>query len=106
MSIQLVKNPDIVATVAAHTPHPFTVGFAAETQDVEHYARGKLARKNLDMIVANDVSRSDIGFNSDNNAVNVYWPEGQCQFDVMNKQILARELIGLVADHFRPDSSQ
>ena len=106
MSIQLVKNPDIVATVAAHTPHPFTVGFAAETQDVEHYARGKLARKNLDMIVANDVSRSDIGFNSDNNAVNVYWPEGQCQFDVMNKQILARELIGLVANHFRPDSSQ
>ena len=76
-----------------HTPHPFTVGFAAETQDVEHYARGKLARKNLDMIVANDVSRSDTGFNSDNNAVNVYWPEGQCQFDVMNKQILARELI-------------
>ena len=106
MSIQLVKNPDIVATVAAHTPHPYTVGFAAETQDVEHYARGKLARKNLDMIVANDVSRSDIGFNSDNNAVNVYWPEGQCQFDVMNKQILARELIGLVANHFRPDSSQ
>ena len=106
MSIQLVKNPDIVATVAAHTPHPFTVGFAAETQDVEHYARGKLARKNLDMIVANDVSRSDSGFNSDNNAVNVYWPEGQRQFDVMNKQILARELIGLVADHFRPDSSQ
>jgi phosphopantothenoylcysteine decarboxylase/phosphopantothenate--cysteine ligase len=52
------------------------------------------------------VSRSDIGFNSDNNAVNVYWPEGQCQFDVMNKQILARELIGLVANHFRPDSSQ
>ena len=100
MTITLIRNPDIVATVAAHSPHPFTVGFAAETQDVEHYARGKLASKNLDMIVANDVSRSDIGFNSDNNAVNVYWPDGQRQFDVMNKHRLARELIGLIANGY------
>ncbi len=100
MSIELVKNPDIVATVAAHTPHPFTVGFAAETQDVEHYARGKLASKNLDMIVANDVSRKDIGFNSDNNAATVYWPEGQQTFDTMNKHLLARELVAILASRF------
>ena len=100
LSISLVKNPDIVATVAAHQPHPFTVGFAAETQDVEHYARDKLARKNLDMIVANDVSRSDIGFNSDDNAVSVFWPDGQERFDTMNKHTLARNLIALIAARF------
>lgn len=71
--LRLVQNPDIVATVASHAQRPFTVGFAAETQDVENYAAGKLVRKNLDMIIANDVSRSDIGFNSDQNAVTVLW---------------------------------
>ncbi|TNC91614.1 MAG: bifunctional phosphopantothenoylcysteine decarboxylase/phosphopantothenate--cysteine ligase CoaBC [Thalassolituus sp.] len=101
LSIQLIKNPDIVATVAAHEPHPFTVGFAAETQDVEHYARDKLARKNLDLIVANDVSRTDIGFNSDDNAVSVFWPEGQQRFDTMNKHTLARALIELIAGQYK-----
>ncbi|WP_370293766.1 bifunctional phosphopantothenoylcysteine decarboxylase/phosphopantothenate--cysteine ligase CoaBC [Thalassolituus sp.] len=101
LNIQLIKNPDIVATVAAHEPHPFTVGFAAETQDVEHYARDKLARKNLDLIVANDVSRTDIGFNSDDNAVSVFWPEGQQRFDTMNKHSLARALIELIAGQYK-----
>jgi phosphopantothenoylcysteine decarboxylase/phosphopantothenate--cysteine ligase len=101
LNIQLIKNPDIVATVAAHEPHPFTVGFAAETQDVEHYARDKLARKNLDLIVANDVSRTDIGFNSDDNAVSVFWPEGQQRFDTMNKHTLARALIELIAGQYK-----
>lgn len=100
LSLDLVKNPDIVAMVAAHEPHPFTVGFAAETQDVEQYARGKLNSKNLDMIVANDVSRSDIGFNSDDNAVSVFWQNGQQHFDTMNKQTLARELIALIAPQY------
>lgn len=100
LTLELVKNPDIIAMVAAHDPHPFTVGFAAETQDVERYARGKLESKNLDVIIANDVSRSDIGFNSDDNAVSVFWPEGQQRFDTMNKHTLARELIALVADRY------
>lgn len=100
LTLELVKNPDIIAMVAAHVPHPFTVGFAAETQDVERYARGKLESKNLDIIIANDVSRSDIGFNSDDNAVSVFWPEGQQRFDTMNKHTLARELIALVADRY------
>jgi phosphopantothenoylcysteine decarboxylase/phosphopantothenate--cysteine ligase len=100
LTLELVKNPDIIAMVAAHDPHPFTVGFAAETQDVERYARGKLESKNLDIIIANDVSRSDIGFNSDDNAVSVFWPEGQQRFDTMNKHTLARELIALVADRY------
>lgn len=70
--LKLIKNPDIVATVAKHKQRPFTVGFAAETQNVEDYAHKKMQSKNLDMIVANDVSRTDIGFNSDQNAVTVF----------------------------------
>ena len=71
MEIKLVKNPDIVATVSSHEHRPFTVGFAAETEQVINYARGKLERKHLDMIIANDVAKADIGFNSDDNAVTV-----------------------------------
>ncbi len=69
MQISLVKNPDIIAYVAATKDKPFTVGFAAETQDVLSYAKGKLEKKKLDMIIANDVSNQEIGFNSDENAI-------------------------------------
>lgn len=97
IDISMIKNPDVVATVAQHEQRPFTVGFAAETQAVEDYARGKLTNKNLDMIIANDVSRSDIGFNSDNNAATAIWQEGQQTFDAMSKQTMARKLIELIA---------
>lgn len=101
IELQMVKNPDVVATVAQHPQRPFTVGFAAETRDVEDYARDKLERKNLDIIVANDVSHADVGFNSDNNAVTVLWPAGQQSFDTMSKATLARHLIELIADRFQ-----
>jgi phosphopantothenoylcysteine decarboxylase/phosphopantothenate--cysteine ligase len=102
MTIELVRNPDIVASVAARDPHPFTVGFAAETRDVENYARDKLERKKLDMIVANDVATAGIGFNSDNNAVTVLWPGGEARFGERAKSVLARELIALIAGHLQP----
>ncbi len=74
MILRLIKNPDIVASVAGLTrQRPFTVGFAAETQDIEQYARGKLSRKNLDLICANDVSQQGQGFNSDSNALHLFW---------------------------------
>ncbi|MFP6791072.1 MAG: bifunctional phosphopantothenoylcysteine decarboxylase/phosphopantothenate--cysteine ligase CoaBC [Thalassolituus sp.] len=101
LTLTLIKNPDIVATVAAHENAPFTVGFAAETQDVEHYARDKLNRKKLAMIIANDVSRNDIGFNSDDNAVSVFWPTGEARYEAMSKQQLARHLITLMADRYQ-----
>ena len=75
MTLSLVKNPDILATISLAHPALFVVGFAAETQDVERYARGKLAAKNLDMIACNDVSRADIGFASDDNAMQVFFSE-------------------------------
>ena len=93
MSIALVKNPDIVASVAALNNRPFTVGFAAETQDVEQYAKAKLSRKNLDMIAANDVAKSGQGFNSDDNALTVFWTDGSKSLPLTNKLELAKQLV-------------
>ena len=94
MSIEMVKNPDIVASVASMTQdRPFTVGFAAETQDVEKYARGKLVKKNLDMICANDVSVEGQGFNSNNNALNLYWNEGDKSLPLESKEALGFKIL-------------
>jgi phosphopantothenoylcysteine decarboxylase/phosphopantothenate--cysteine ligase len=96
LTLTLVRNPDIVATVAQSRPKPFTVGFAAETQNVREYARDKLERKNLDLIVANNVAEPGIGFNSDNNAVTVLWRSGELEIGERSKTLLARELILLI----------
>lgn len=94
MVIQLVKNPDIVASIAALTEQrPFTVGFAAETQNVEHYARGKLTTKNLDLLCANDVSVQGQGFNSDTNALHLYWPNGDKALPLATKADLGQQLV-------------
>lgn len=98
MSLSLVRNPDTLATIAARVDAPFTVGFAAETRDVERYALDKLTRKKLNMIVANDVSAPGLGFNSDNNAVTVFWPEGRESIGPDSKALLAQRLIALIAD--------
>lgn len=98
MTLTLVKNPDIVASVAAMTEHrPFTVGFSAETQDVEKYARSKLEKKNLDMICANDVSLEGQGFNSNDNAVTVLWKEGSEALPLASKQALAHAILLRIA---------
>lgn len=75
LTITLVRNPDIIAEVAARPDPPLVVGFAAETRDIEAYARDKLEHKGLDMIVANDVSRAGLGFGSDDNAALLLWRE-------------------------------
>lgn len=93
MQLNLIKNPDIVADVAAMKNKPFTVGFAAETQDVEHYARDKLQRKNLDMIAANNVATSGQGFNSDNNALTVFTEHDKTLLPLTSKQQLAQQLV-------------
>ena len=98
MSLALVRNPDTLATIAARQDAPFTVGFAAETRDVEHYARDKMTRKQLDMIVANDVSVPGIGFNSDQNAVSVFWEGGRRDLGPEDKTALARDIVALIAD--------
>lgn len=95
--LTLVKNPDIVAAVAKHPKRPFTVGFAAETRDVVAYAEGKLKNKKLDMIATNDVSGSNVGFNSDNNALTVIWPGGHKVLPLATKTQIAKQLIELIA---------
>ena len=97
LTIELVRNPDIISAVAAAAQRPFTVGFAAETQDVLSYARGKLERKGLDAIIANDVSDSAIGFNSDENEVVLITGESEQALPRMGKRQLATALIERLA---------
>ncbi|WP_406732410.1 bifunctional phosphopantothenoylcysteine decarboxylase/phosphopantothenate--cysteine ligase CoaBC [Vibrio scophthalmi] len=99
MTVKMIKNPDIVASVAAMTENrPFTVGFAAETQNVKQYALSKLERKNLDMICANDVSLAGQGFNSNDNAITVYWKEGEQSLTLASKQQIAQQILQMIAD--------
>jgi phosphopantothenoylcysteine decarboxylase/phosphopantothenate--cysteine ligase len=99
MTLALVRCPDVLASVAALDPPPFTIGFAAETEKVIEYARGKLKNKNLDMIVANRVGR-DRGFDQDDNSATVLWNTGEQRFPMSSKLDLARDLIKFAAEHF------
>ncbi len=100
LTLTLVRNPDILADVAGSADKPFCVGFAAETEQLEKYARGKLQRKNLDMIVGNLVGGAESGFNSDQNAVDVFWSDGQVSFSIQSKEKLAVELVSLLASRY------
>ena len=100
--IKLVKNPDIVASIAGLKEHrPFVVGFAAETNDVKTYALKKLTTKNLDLICANDVSDHNIGFNSDQNALTLYWRNGEQTLPLSSKQQLAKQLLQAVITRYK-----
>ncbi|AOV98386.1 bifunctional phosphopantothenoylcysteine decarboxylase/phosphopantothenate synthase [Edwardsiella hoshinae] len=101
LTLTLVKNPDIVAGVAAMTTaRPFVVGFAAETQNVEEYAKQKLVRKGLDLICANDVSQDGQGFNSDTNALHLFWPQGDKRLPLSSKSLLGSALINEIVRHY------
>lgn len=104
ITLELERNPDIVAAVAACENRPFTVGFAAETNDLLAHARDKMERKGLDMIVANDVSDRSIGFNSDNNEATVLWAGGEQEMALTGKGTMARQLIQLIAKRFEIDN--
>lgn len=97
MTLELEKNPDIIAAIAKLPQRPLTVGFAAETRDVVAHANKKLNAKNLDAVIANDVSRTDIGFNSDNNQVFLVDAAGSEELPLMGKSQLARLLITRLA---------
>ncbi|RKO82616.1 bifunctional phosphopantothenoylcysteine decarboxylase/phosphopantothenate--cysteine ligase CoaBC [Pectobacterium parmentieri] len=101
MTLTLVKNPDIIAGVAAMTKNrPYVVGFAAETQNVEEYARQKLARKKLDLICANNVSLSGHGFNSETNALHLFWQDGDTQLPQCDKRLLGQKLIDEIISRY------
>ncbi len=104
LTLQLVKNPDIIASVAAlTTQRPFTVGFAAETEKVADYARQKLQKKNLDLICANDVSDPTLGFNSEQNAITVYSKTSEFPLGQRSKTELAQALISLIYEQYQDE---
>ena len=100
LTLTFVKNPDILATVSNRQDRPFCVGFAAESQNVEDYARAKLAKKKLDMIAANDITAQGLGFNSDKNALHVIWQDGDKRLPATSKNELAEQLLALIAERF------
>ena len=97
LSLELIQNPDILATIAADFPQLTCVGFAAETQQLVAHAQAKLKRKQVAMIVANDVSNPDIGFNSDANQVYLVTDKGAKELPLLPKTQLARQLINHIA---------
>ncbi len=102
LTLELVKNPDIVASVANLTrSRPFTVGFAAETQNIAEFAKNKLTQKGLDLICANDVSVQDRGFNSDQNALHLFWKDGDLALPLNDKTRLSHQLIETIVDLYQ-----
>jgi phosphopantothenoylcysteine decarboxylase/phosphopantothenate--cysteine ligase len=104
LELSLQRAPDILATVAALEQRPFTVGFAAETTDVEKHARDKLVRKRVDLIAANEVG-ADRAFDRDDNALVLLWSGGRCELALKSKSDLAREFIEQVAARYRESRS-
>ena len=100
MSLQLVRNVDILAAVSALERRPFCVGFAAETRQLEKYALGKLEQKNLDMIAANQVGDSNSGFEVDSNQLEVFWPGGKQSIARATKTDIAKQLIDLIIERY------
>jgi len=100
LELALVRSPDTLASVAQLPSPPFTVGFAAETQDVARHAREKLEKKRIDMIAANQVGR-DCGFDRETNALTVYWPGGELALGEGSKPVLARQLVELIGERYR-----
>jgi phosphopantothenoylcysteine decarboxylase / phosphopantothenate---cysteine ligase len=102
--LAMSRTPDILATVAAGSPRPFVVGFAAETQNVERNALAKLEAKRLDMIAANQVG-DGLAFDCDENALIVYWPGGRRELPRAGKAQLAARLVGVIAERFEAGRS-
>ncbi len=105
LTLQLARTPDILATVAAGSPRPFVVGFAAETQNVERNALGKLVGKKLDMIAANQVGEG-LAFDCDDNALTLYWQDGKRELERAPKCQLASELVAVIAERFAGSRSR
>ena len=101
LQLNLIKNHDIVADVASLPEKPFMVGFAAETENVEQYARGKLVRKNLDLIAANNVAIAGQGFNGDNNALTLFSTIDKTEIPLASKRLVAEKLVSLINQHYQ-----
>jgi phosphopantothenoylcysteine decarboxylase/phosphopantothenate--cysteine ligase len=99
MTLTLIENPDIISSVAHLSNPPFTVGFAAETENMLEYASDKLNKKRLNLIVANNVADAEIGFNSDNNSATIISQTGTTTLAVMSKRQMAVHVIESIKQH-------
>jgi len=102
--LTLEKTPDILAEITSLPHPPFTVGFAAETEQLKKNAMKKLSEKRLDMIAANQVG-GNLGFDSDENALSVFWPGGNIDLEQAPKEKLARQLISIIAERYSGKNS-
>jgi len=101
LTVDLIKTKDILKSLGERKVEQFLVGFAAQTHDLENYAAKKLLEKNLDMIVANDVSRPDIGFESEENEVEVFTKDGEKIFiPRATKKVVAQKLARLIGEKY------
>lgn len=105
LNLELIRSPDTLASVAGLKDGPFTVGFAAETQNVAENARSKLTRKGLDMIAANQVGR-DCGFDQETNSLMVFWDNDEVDLERASKPVLAGRLIHLIAERYHAAHSE
>ena len=105
LNLELIRSPDTLASVAALSDGPFTVGFAAETQNVAQNARKKLTSKGLDMIAANRVGR-DCGFDQETNSLMVFWEGEETTLEQASKPVLAKRLIQLIAERYHAVRSE
>ena len=105
INLRLEKTPDILSEVAARANPPFTVGFAAETEHLADNAKQKLANKKLDMIAANRVG-DGLGFDREENALDVYWPGGSQSLGTASKEKLARQLMEIIVTRYREKSQE
>ena len=104
LTLELVKNPDILKELGGLKKSQVLVGFAAETQNVLNYARKKLVEKNLDFIVANDVTAEGAGFGVATNIASIIWRGGEVEnFDKMSKAALAEKIVERVTDLLEND---
>ncbi|MBP1991438.1 bifunctional phosphopantothenoylcysteine decarboxylase/phosphopantothenate--cysteine ligase CoaBC [Paenibacillus eucommiae] len=99
LTLELVKNPDILEEIGSRKTKQFVVGFAAETDRLDEYAMDKLKRKNCDLLVANDISQEGAGFGNDTNIVRVYGSDGLIEsLPLQSKKEVARRLLAIVAE--------
>lgn len=106
LSIRLAPSIDIMLEVGKLPRRPFTVGFAAETDNLEQYAQEKRLRKNMDMIAANPVGGSNSGFEVENNMLDLYWEGGSKHLELAHKNKIARQLIDEISIHFHQRAGQ
>lgn len=96
LTIELVKNPDILKTMGEKKTHQFLVGFALETQNEEENAKGKLEKKNLDMIVLNSLRDEGAGFKNDTNKIKIFTKKEKREFDLKSKDDVAKDILNFV----------